>query len=254
MTEAKIIRFPLQSMAVGKPTEIKEIIDVEQLDNVAIDEDAVQQEEDLASEEINNEAPEISKDYEAGYAEGLEEGKKIIAEQEEYRNEILNDINAKLISLDVQRMHYIHKITEEAGFLAIGLAKKMIGDVSHANEHRIMKFFDEVMSKIKDESKITIYVEKSCEKLIKDKLQEITVALSPATEVNVIVKENFASGKCEIDWDMGKATLDPQALMESFEKDFFLKEQKKEGDTNTPLKNTETSDDIEANRKEIEEQ
>lgn len=244
---SKIIRFPLHNIGSAEPkleSKPEEIVDVNKIET--LEEEPVKEEKTHTLNES-----ELEKIKQTSFDSGLDQGRQEnIAQNEEQSNRIaalLDDIKEKLQDLESMRQDHISQLSKEAATLSIEAAKKLMSEVSNIQEHRLLGFFEDVFEKIKSENNITIKIHKESAKLFEDKLQDKIATLRNSEQVKVEVCEQFTEGQCEIDWELGKARLDPNALLENFQ-DYTPKETTKiVEDGNQSLKNVDESDDIIAN-------
>lgn len=221
MSEAKVIRFPLRDVNIAKATAVKEIVDSNSINELP----ELEQPPEPQIHSISNlELETIKKE---AFAEGYNKGKtEVLIETEEKEDALsakLVGIASRIEELDKIHLHSLTDLSKDAAHLAIQVAKKLMGEVSNIHEHRIFKFFDEVLDKIKSESNITIFLEATFAETISGKLKELISKKDIKSNIKITAGDGLAEGECIIDWDHGKAMLNPEALLKSLETDMQAK-------------------------------
>ena len=224
MSEAKVIRFPLRDVTVAKAAAVKEIVDSNSINELP---DLEQPQEPQIHSISSLELETIKKE---AFAEGYNKGKTEVsietAEKEDTLSAKLIGITSRIEELDKIHLHSLTDLSKDAAHLAIQVAKKLMGEVSNIHEHRIFQFFDEILDKIKSESNITISLEATFAETIADKLKELIAKKDIKSNIKITAGDGLAEGECTIDWDHGKAMLNPEALLRSLETDMQIKQER----------------------------
>jgi flagellar biosynthesis/type III secretory pathway protein FliH len=249
MSQGKIIRFPLQAIGANtEPPKQDEIVDVKKIDNLQETQtDSAPEEEKVHSLKESELDAIKSKSFQDGVDKGKTEQLQHSQDQVDQISDALETIAKKLDNLEKTRENYIRQLSKEASVLSIEAAKKLMGEVSNVQEHRLLKFFEEVFNKVKSESSIIIKISSTAGQLIEEKLKEKINSLDIGQKVKIVTSPEFSEGQCEVDWELGKASLNPTELLENFQSFTHEKETKIIQDSNQSLKNSDKSDDIIAN-------
>ncbi len=215
MSEAKVIRFPLRDVNLQQPPITKEIIDSDTINSL--------QEEPQTETFTTISTAELEKirseSFDAGVQEGATQAKAKFDSDSDLLTAKLTNLTEKINTLDKIHQDSLKELSKQAALLSIEVAKKMIGEVSNIQEHRLFKFFDEVFERVKNESNIAITLEAELGKSIADKLKSIIADKNIKTNVTISMSDKLAAGECQIDWEHGKAIFNPDEILNALDKE-----------------------------------
>ncbi len=218
MSEAKVIRFPLKDVNVTSRTTVaeKEIVDSNTINALP---EMQQPETTIIS--ISTEEIELMKkeSYEAGYKDGLTVASQSKEQAQDELTSRLSKLTSKIEEIDKVHFESLKDLSREAANLSIQVAKKLMGEVSNIQEHRLFTFFDDVFDKVKNESSIVISLEPELAKSVTEKLRELLKIKNIKSSVTIITSEQLSTGECHIDWNSGKAILNHEEILNSLEKE-----------------------------------
>lgn len=218
MSEAKVIRFPLKDVNVTSRIAVaeKEIVDSNSIN--ALPE---MQQPEITIISISTEEIELMKreSYEAGYKDGLTSASQSKEQAQDELTSRLSKLTSKIEEIDKVHFESLKDLSREAANLSIQVAKKLMGEVSNIQEHRLFTFFDDVFDKIKNESSIVISLEPELAKSVTDKLRELLKIKNIKSSVTIITSEQLSADECHIDWNSGKAILNHEEILRSLEKE-----------------------------------
>ncbi len=217
MSEAKVIRFPLKDVNTStRVASEKEIVDSNTIN--ALPEIKPQEKTfiTIATEELEL----IKKEsYESGHKDGLHTASLAAEQAQDELTARLANLTSKIEDIDKIHLDSLKELSREAAKLSIQVAKKLMGEVSNIQEHRLFTFFDDVFDKIKNESSIVISLETELAKSVSEKLKELLKIRNIKSAVTIITNDQLATGECHIDWNNGKAILNPEEILNTLEQE-----------------------------------
>ncbi len=210
MSEAKIIRFPLKDVNLVKSAAVeKELVDINSINELP----EIEKPEEIFSIPAKELETIKQKAFQEGYDKSQAEKTNEASQQETALSFKLSGVITKIEELDKIHYNSLKDLALESANLSIKIAQKLMGEVSNIQEHRIFRFFDEVLEKIKNESSITIYLEPTLAETLTPKINEMVSSKNIKSSVKVLPNDKLSDGQCTIDWNQGKAILNTENLL-----------------------------------------
>jgi len=158
------------------------------------------QAEQIKEEALKEKEKVIKEGYEKGYQEGLAQTTEIILMAKRQREKLLSNLEPQLVKLSVK------------------IAEKIIAGEIKLDEWRVIDIVSQALQPIKDQQKITIFVNPEDIKMLEIKKAHILSLLTQAKDIEIKADKDIAIGGCIVESEAGKVDAQLQTQLKTIEK------------------------------------
>ncbi|HBA97426.1 MAG TPA: hypothetical protein DCZ23_04885 [Lachnospiraceae bacterium] len=175
-----------------KLSEETEIMSGEILNEAQAQADEIIAKANIAAENIRNQA------YEAGLAQGIEEGKKQGAVLlEEKRKALAEDYNNRLRKLEAQEK----ELEPHFASIIAGLVEKLTGVICENKKDVIVHLINKALKNLEKTNRIVLRVSRDDIAVVSSKRNELMKGIKEGTEFEIIEDVGLVSNQCIIETD-----------------------------------------------------
>lgn len=161
---------------------------------------AESQAEEIKKEAIEEKQKAIKEGYEKGYQEGLAQASEIILLAKQQRDKLITNLEPQLVKLSIK------------------IAEKIIDREIKLDEWTVINIVNQALQPIKDQQKITIFVNPEDLKKLEIKKNSILSILSKAKDIEIRANDEIKLGGCIIETEAGKIDAQLQTQLKTIEK------------------------------------
>lgn len=155
----------------------------------------------------------------AGYLEGMEEGRKVTqSEQADIERQLSEGLQQFVDAVQPVFMHYsqiAEKTQATMPQMALAIAQKIAGAaLEHNSQEQVTQLVMQYVKLIEEKPNLTIAVEQRCVKLLEEKLAALAPNAESSPAITVREDANLAAGDFRISWADGLMQRDTASIMQ----------------------------------------